>query len=105
VNGILVAFCGRSAMRRPDRSSPPRLPNEDARAATGMNIVMQRDNERRRVVVDGRRTDDGTRCALVVIHERNGTWALYPHGADQLGVRIPGKDALTLGRLIAADEP
>ncbi|MGH4023790.1 MAG: hypothetical protein ACRDRV_04310 [Pseudonocardiaceae bacterium] len=70
-----------------------------------MNIVMQRDNERRRVVVDGRRTDDGTRCALVVIHERNGNWALYPHGADQLGVRIPGKDVLALGRIIVAEEP
>lgn len=66
--------------------------------------TMQRDNERRRVVVDGRRTDDGTRCALVVIQERSGSWALYPHGADQLGVRIPGKDALTLGTLIAADD-
>jgi hypothetical protein len=66
---------------------------------------MQRDNERRRVVVNGRRTDDGTHCALVVIHERSGHWALYPHGADQLSVRIRAKDVLALGKIIMTDEP
>ena len=38
--------------------------------------IMQRDNEISRVVVDGRRADDGDRCTLVVVHERyGGGWA------------------------------
>ncbi|MCA1672343.1 MAG: hypothetical protein LC799_09130 [Actinobacteria bacterium] len=43
-----------------------------------MNSVMQRDNEHGRVAVDGRRTDDGDRCTLVVVSEVGRTWAFYP---------------------------
>jgi hypothetical protein len=49
--------------------------------------MMQRDNELGRVVVDGRRTDDGDRCTLVAVHERSGgCWAFYPHGFGKFGV-------------------
>lgn len=69
-----------------------------------MVTVMQRDNERRRVVVDGRRTDDGARCSLVVIHEYSGGWAICPHGDGKLGVRVSGTDAATIATAILAGE-
>lgn len=68
-----------------------------------MGTVMQRDNERSRVVVEGRRTDDGSRCTLVVIQDHGGCWALYPHGADQLGVQVSGPNATTVANAILAD--
>jgi len=52
-------------------------------------VIMQRENERGRVVVDGHRIDDRTRCELLVVHEVGGTWALYPHGWGKFGVRLP----------------
>jgi hypothetical protein len=61
---------------------------------------MQRENERSRVVVDGKRTDDGDRCSLVVVHEVSGTWAVYPHGADQLGVRLSKAEAVKTAQTI-----
>jgi hypothetical protein len=67
-----------------------------------MDTVMQRENERRRVVVAGRRTDDGARCSLVAVHEFGGGWALYPHGAGQLGVRMSGPDAVAVAQAILA---
>ncbi|HEU0087556.1 MAG TPA: hypothetical protein VFQ77_07880 [Pseudonocardiaceae bacterium] len=68
------------------------------------DIVMQRDNEQGRVVVPGTRTDDGERCALVVVCEVGRTWAFYPHGAAQLGVRVSGADAVKVARRILAPE-
>lgn len=62
--------------------------------------VMQRDNERSRLAVDGKRTDDGSKCTLVVVHEVGGTWAAYPHGADQLGVRLPRAEAVKVAQAI-----
>lgn len=61
---------------------------------------MQRENERSRVVVDGRRTDDGDRCSLVVVHKVGGTGALYPHGAHQLGVRLSKAEAVKAAQAI-----
>ena len=66
-------------------------------------VVMQRANERSRVALDGRRTDDGNRCTLVAVCETDGTWALYTHGMAQLGVRIAKADAQTLAAAIQAD--
>ncbi|MCA1672692.1 MAG: hypothetical protein LC799_10980, partial [Actinobacteria bacterium] len=63
-------------------------------------VIMQLENERGRVVVAGRRTDDNTRCALVVIPEVGGTWALYPHGWDKLGVRLAKADSITMAQAI-----
>jgi hypothetical protein len=40
--------------------------------SSAVPAAMQRENERNRTVVDGRRTDDGTPCKLVVIHEVGG---------------------------------
>lgn len=62
--------------------------------------VMQRENERSRVVVDGKRTDNGERCSLVVVHEVNGMWAAYPHGAAQLGVRLLKAEAVRVAQTI-----
>jgi endonuclease YncB( thermonuclease family) len=64
---------------------------------------MQREQERSRLTVDGRRTDDGDRCTLLVVQERTGSWVFYPHGAAQLGVRIAGADAGKLAQAIQAD--
>lgn len=67
-----------------------------------MDTVMQRENEITRVVLDGRRTDDGDRCTLIVIRELGGTWAFYPHGMAQLGVRLGKEGAVTVARAILA---
>ncbi|MGH3930468.1 MAG: hypothetical protein ACRDTF_10885 [Pseudonocardiaceae bacterium] len=65
--------------------------------------VMQRDNERSRIVVEGCRADDGDRCKLVVVHEVIGNcWSLFPHGADQFGVRLAQADAVTVAQAILA---
>lgn len=61
---------------------------------------MQREHECSRLTVPGERTDDGDRCTLVAVCETGGTWALYPHGAAQLGVRIPQVAAETLAQAI-----
>lgn len=64
---------------------------------------MQRDNELGRVVVDGKRTDDGDRCTLVVVHERSGgCWVFYPHGFGKFGVRLSKQDALTVAQAVLA---
>ncbi|HEU0128114.1 MAG TPA: hypothetical protein VFQ48_05855 [Pseudonocardiaceae bacterium] len=66
--------------------------------------VMQRDNEISRVVVDGRRTDDGDQCTLVVVHERyGGGWAFYPHGFGKFGVRLEKSSATKVAQTILAD--
>ncbi|MGH3915210.1 MAG: hypothetical protein ACRDTC_17660 [Pseudonocardiaceae bacterium] len=65
--------------------------------------VMQRDNERGRTVVDGRRTDDGDWCKLVVVHEvTGGCFAFYPHGVNQFGVRLARVDAVAVAQAILA---
>lgn len=63
---------------------------------------MQRENERGRLVVDGKRTDDGSKCELVVIREVGGTVALYPHGAARFGVRLAGADAAAVREFLEA---
>lgn len=64
--------------------------------------MLQRVNERSREVIDGRRTDDDTRCSLLLIHEVGGTCALYPHGAKQLGVRLTKENADAVAQAILA---
>ncbi|MGH4016811.1 MAG: hypothetical protein ACREMZ_16625 [Gemmatimonadales bacterium] len=61
---------------------------------------MQRQNERSRVVVDGKRTDDGSQCTLVVVQEVGGTWALYPHGWGRFGVRLNKSEAVKAAQAI-----
>jgi hypothetical protein len=65
---------------------------------------MQREQKRGRLTMDGRRTDDGSRCTLLVVCEVGGAWVLYPHGAAQLGVRLGQPDAETLARAIQAGD-
>ena len=62
--------------------------------------VMQRENERSRIAVEGKRTDNAELCTLVVVHEVGGTWAWYPHGGAQLGVRLPRTEAVKVARAI-----
>jgi hypothetical protein len=54
--------------------------------------------ERARLVVSGRRTDDGSACTLLVIHEDSGTWAI--HGLGNQGVRLSAADMAALGDAI-----
>ena len=61
---------------------------------------MQRENERGRVAVEGQRTDDEGRCTLVVVSEVGRTWAFYPHGVTQLGVRIGQPEAVKVAEAI-----
>ncbi|MGH3917426.1 MAG: hypothetical protein ACRDTC_29035 [Pseudonocardiaceae bacterium] len=66
-----------------------------------MDAVMQRENERGRLAVDGRLVADGQQCTFLVIHERaGGTWAIYPHGVDKLGVRLVKADAVKVAQAI-----
>ncbi|MGH3932724.1 MAG: hypothetical protein ACRDTF_22430 [Pseudonocardiaceae bacterium] len=62
--------------------------------------LTHREKERSRLVVEGTRTDDGDRCALVVVHEVGGTWAAYPHRIDRLGVRPAKADAVRVAEAI-----
>ena len=64
--------------------------------------AMQRENERQRLVTTGQRTDDGAQCTLVAVCETGGVWALYPHGADTLGVRLSAQEARRVARAIIA---
>lgn len=61
---------------------------------------MQRDNESSRMTAVGKRTDDGTRCTVLAVHEVDGTWVVYPHGAAKLGVRLPLAEAVKVARAI-----
>ena len=67
-----------------------------------MDIVMQHENEVGRVVLVGRRTDNGAQCSVIVIREFGGAWALYPHGVSRLGVRLGKGVAVTMARAILA---
>lgn len=63
-------------------------------------LVMQRRNEHRRLTAKGKRTDDDARCTFLVVHEVGKKWAFYPHGAAQLGVRLPQAEAHKLAQAI-----
>lgn len=54
--------------------------------------------ERARLVVSGRRTDDGSQCTVIVIHEQDRTWAI--HGLGNQGVRVSAEDMVALGEAI-----
>ena len=52
------------------------------------------------MVVAGHCTDNAQRCTLVVVGEVAGTWACYPHGAAQLGVRLAHSEAFRVAHQI-----
>jgi hypothetical protein len=62
-----------------------------------MEPVMQRENERGRVVVAGMLVDGGGRCTVVAVHYRSPRrWVLYPHGVEKWGVALSDEDAAVL---------
>ena len=65
--------------------------------------VTQQESERGRVVVEGQRLDDHSLCTVVVVHERGGSWAWYPHGFGKFGVRLPKAEAVRMARRIIKD--
>jgi len=85
-----------SGLQPRSASTPGRARNTTPPAA------LQRDHERSRVAINGKRTDDGGRCTVIVIHEVGDTWALYLHGARQLGVRLTKTDAMTIAQAVLA---
>ncbi len=46
---------------------------------------MQHEIEHSRMTADGKRTDDGAKCTLLVVHEVGGSWVMYPHGWGSSG--------------------
>ncbi|MCA1602022.1 MAG: hypothetical protein LC776_10405 [Acidobacteria bacterium] len=86
----------------PGRAVGPTGGQETAADAGGQRAIMQRDNEISRVFVDGRRVEDGDRCTFLAIQERTGHWAIYPHGAGKLGVRLPPAEAVKVAHAILA---
>lgn len=62
--------------------------------------IMQRENEYSRIAVDGRLINGGGLCTFLVIHEHSRNWAIYPHGAGQLGLWLPEANAVTVARAI-----
>ena len=60
----------------------------------------QRDDERSRLVVDGRTADGNELCTVIVVHEIGGGWVIFPHGGTRFGVRLSRSDALRVARRI-----
>jgi hypothetical protein len=54
--------------------------------------------ERARVVVQGRSTEDGSQCTVIVIHEQDGTWTI--HGLGNQGVQLTSPDMAALAETI-----
>lgn len=54
--------------------------------------------ERGRLTARGRRTDDGSMCTLLVIHELDGSWAF--HGLGAPGVTLSKADMVALAESI-----
>jgi hypothetical protein len=54
--------------------------------------------ERGRLQAQGHRTDDDSRCTLLVIHEADGSWAI--HGLGAPGVRLTRDVMVTLAEAI-----
>lgn len=66
-----------------------------------LNIpIFQLSGERERLTVTGVRCDNGQRCTLLLVADAGGSFALYPHGADEFGVRIALPDAQSIAEAI-----
>jgi hypothetical protein len=62
--------------------------------------TLHSERENGRVHAQGCRTDDGSRCTLLMIHEADGSWAIHGLGAPGVGLT---KDVMvTLAEAILA---
>lgn len=50
------------------------------------------------MVADGRTTDDGSRCTLIVVNEADGSWTF--HGLGAPGVTLSKLDTIALAQSI-----
>jgi hypothetical protein len=63
-------------------------------AAEQLPETQHQHRERGRLTARGWRTDDGTMCTLLVIHELDGRWSF--HGLGVPGVRLSKADIVAL---------
>lgn len=63
--------------------------------------ISQTDNDR--CVVYGQRTDGSGKCTFVIVRDRDGV-TVYPHGAEQFGVRLGNGDSRTAGLFMARED-
>jgi hypothetical protein len=56
--------------------------------------------EQGRLTAQGRRTDNNSRCTLLVVHEAGGSWTI--HGLGAPGVTLSSSDMVTLAEKILA---
>ena len=64
------------------------------------DVAVPHHRERGRVALEGRRTDDGSKCTLLVIHESDGSWSV--HGLGAPGVRLTKINAVAIAEAILA---
>jgi hypothetical protein len=60
--------------------------------------IQHQPRERGRLTTRGRRTDDGSICTLLVVHELDGAWSF--HGLGAPGVRLSAADMVELATAI-----
>ena len=56
--------------------------------------IQHQQRERGRVAVQGRCTDDGSKCTLLLVHELDGSWTF--HGLGAPGVTLSKADTVAL---------
>jgi hypothetical protein len=70
----------------------------DQRAGTDVPDIQSEQGERGRLRAMGKRTDNGTRTTLLLVHESNRCWTF--HGLGAPGVTLSEADAVTLAESI-----
>lgn len=73
-------------------------PNDETRGLAVIEVSDRVPEERARLVVSGRNTEDDRPCTVIVIHEEGGTWAI--HGLGNQGVRASPTDMRALAEAI-----
>jgi hypothetical protein len=53
---------------------------------------------------DRLRTDDSSRCELLVVRDTSGSLALYPHGGSTFGVRLPKAGVATMLKFLTGTQ-
>jgi hypothetical protein len=62
------------------------------------DIQQHQRTERGRMAMQGRSTDDGSRCTLLLVHELDGSWTF--HGLGAPGVKLSKADTVALAESI-----